>query len=661
MRLLIFSGGLLALGGLAAILAAKSRRWACLLGSATAALGCAVGLWPALHAALGAPAQSVHLAWPLPGMSLALELDALSGFFLVPTLLICALAAIYGAGYLLDSKKPVGLAWLSYNLLVLSMTLLMLARNGILFLLAWEVMSLASFFLVCFENDDPAAREAGWVYLIATHLGSAFLLALFVLMAKASGSFDFAAWNLLPMTSARAGLLFIFATVGFGTKAGFLPLHVWLPEAHPAAPSHVSAVMSGVMIKTGIYGLLRFYLMLKTPPPWCGGLLVAIGLASGIVGVLFALAQHDLKRLLAYHSVENIGIISLGLGLGMLGVSWHCVPLAVLGFGGGLLHVLNHALFKGLLFLGAGSVLHATGARELDHLGGLLKRMPWTGTTFLVGAAAISGLPLLNGFVSEFLIYLGSFKSLASGQSPAAPALLAIAGLALIGGLASACFAKAFGIVFLGEPRTSHARHAHESGPAMTWPMTILSAACVAIGLLPWLVVRGMGPVIAAVTRLSGAEVGPVLGEAGSVLWAVTLAAGLLLGAALLLALLRRGLLSGRQVETAPTWDCGYALPTPRMQYTASSFAQPLLGFFWPVLRTRERQAGLQGLFPGASSWMTETRDTYREFLFEPLFTGVRRLLDRMRGLQQGRMQLYVLYVGLALVALIVWAMEVGP
>jgi formate hydrogenlyase subunit 3/multisubunit Na+/H+ antiporter MnhD subunit len=660
MRLLILSCGLLASGGLAALLAAKSRRWSCLIGAGTAVLGCAVGLWPALSAALGAPAQSVRLAWPLPGMSLALELDALSGFFLVPTLLICALAAVYGAGYLRDCKRPVGLAWFAYNLLVLSMALVMLARNGILFLLAWEVMSLASFFLVCFENDDPAVREAGWVYLIATHLGSAFLLALFVLMAKASGSFDFAAWNMLPLPAARAGLLFIFAVVGFGTKAGFLPLHVWLPEAHPAAPSHVSAVMSGVMIKTGIYGLLRFYLMLESPPDWCGWLLLVIGLASGVVGVLFALAQHDLKRLLAYHSVENIGIISLGLGLGMLGVSWRCAPLAVLGFGGGLLHVLNHALFKGLLFLGAGSVLHATGARELDHLGGLLKRMPLTGATFLVGAAAISGLPLLNGFVSEFLIYLGSFQSLIAPRVPAAPALLAIGGLALIGGLASACFAKAFGIVFLGEPRTGHAQHAHESGPAMIWPMAILSAACVAIGLLPWLVVRALGPLLEAVTRLPAAEVEPVLGATGAVLATVTLAAGLLLGAALLLTLLRRGLLSGRQVETAPTWDCGYALPNPKMQYTASSFAQPLLAFFWPVLRTRQRLAGLQGLFPGASSWMTETRDTYREFIFEPLFAGVRRLLGRMRGLQQGRMQLYVLYVALALLVLLVWAMKGG-
>ena len=660
MRPLILSGGLLALGGLAALLASKSRRWACLLGASGAVLGCAVGLWPALSAALGEPAQSLRVAWPLPGASLTLELDALSGFFLIPTFLVSGLAAVYGAGYLLDSKRPTGLAWFSFNLLILSMMLVMLSGNGVVFLLAWELMSLASFFLVCFENEAPAAREAGWIYLVATHLGSAFILVLFVLMAKASGSFDFGAWKGLPLGPAFAGLVFLLTVTGFGTKAGFLPLHVWLPEAHPAAPSHVSAVMSGVMIKTGIYGLLRLYCLLSSPPHWCGWLLLAIGLSSGVAGVLFALAQHDLKRLLAYHSVENIGIISLGLGLGMLGLSWGCLPLAVLGFGGGLLHVLNHAIFKSLLFLGAGSVLHATGARELDHLGGLLKRMPWTGATFLVGAAAISGLPLLNGFVSEFLIYLGSFKALISPWFPAAaPALLAIAGLALIGGLASACFAKAFGIVFLGEPRTGRAEHAHESGPAMTLPMVVLASACVAIGLLPWLAVQAMGPLLESVTRLPAPQIHATLAEAGGILTRIALTACLLLGTALLLTILRRLLLSRRQISAAPTWDCGYALPTARMQYTASSFAQPLLTFFWPVLRTRERQAGLQGYFPGASSLTTETRDTYRELLFEPLFAGIRRLLGRLRGLQQGRMQLYVLYVGLALVALLIWAMEV--
>ena len=277
----------------------------------------------------------------------------------------------------------------------------------------------------------------------------------------------------------------MLALVGFGTKAGFIPLHVWLPEAHPAAPSHVSAVMSAVMIKTGIYGLVRVMMLLGAPQAWWGWVLCGIGLSSGVIGVLLALAQHDLKRLLAYHSVENIGIIALGLGVGTLGLCAGLPAVAVMGFAGALLHVLNHALFKGLLFLAAGNVVHSAHTREIDHLGGLLRRMPRTGAIFLIGAAAISGLPPLNGFISEFLIYLASFKGAVTLEGAnSVPMLATIAGLALIGGLAAACFTKAFGIVFLGQPRSEHAEQAHEVGLAMVMPGVVLAAACILIGLL---------------------------------------------------------------------------------------------------------------------------------------------------------------------------------
>ena len=364
------------------------------------------------------------------------------------------------------------------------MLLVVVARNGVLFLMSWELMSLASFFLVTLEDEKESVRRAGWIYLVAMHLGTAFLLALFLLLGKNAGSLDF---ERLSTAAAPSGVFFLLAVIGFGTKAGFIPMHVWLPEAHPAAPSHVSAVMSGVMIKTGIYGLLRMLTLLGPPPAWWGWTLVAIGVVSGILGVLYALSQHDLKRLLAYHSVENIGIIALGLGVGVLGISYQNPTMAALGLTGGLLHVVNHAVFKSLLFLGAGSVLHATGTGELDRLGGLLKRMPVTGATFLIGAAAISGLPPLNGFVSEFLIYLGAIAGLGS-QAHIAPAwplmsVLVVGGLALIGGLAAACFTKAFGIVFLGEPRSGEAAHAHEAGAAMRWPMVVLAGLCVLIGL----------------------------------------------------------------------------------------------------------------------------------------------------------------------------------
>ena len=357
--------------------------------------------------------SNLRATWPVPFGEFFIELDPLTAWFLLPTLLLSALSAIYGVGYLRSwqGRRSLGPVWFFYCLLVLGMVLVLVARNAVLFLVAWELMALASFFLVTFEHERESVREAGWIYFVATHLGTAFLLAFFLLLARETGSMDFDVWAEKGIhTQGLAGILFLLAVVGFGTKAGFMPLHVWLPEAHPAAPSHVSALMSGVMIKTGIYGLLRAFTFLGMPPLWWGWVLIGIGLTSGVLGVLFALAQHDLKRLLAYHSVENIGIIALGLGVGLLGMSTGSSMLIVLGFGGALLHVVNHALFKGLLFLGAGAVLHGTGTLEIDHLGGLLKRMPWTAATFLIGAVAISGLPPLNGFVSEFLIFFGAFK-----------------------------------------------------------------------------------------------------------------------------------------------------------------------------------------------------------------------------------------------------------
>src|SRR5260370_23854303 len=377
------------------------------------------------------------MAWDVPYGSRFLDLDPLSGFFLIPVFVLCALAAIYGADYLeaYRGKKSLAPPWFFFNLLVASMVVVILARNGVLFLMAWEMMALSSFFLVTFESEKESTRQAGWIYLVASHIGTAFLLALFILLGRANGSLDFDRFSV----SSGAGLLFVLALVGFGTKAGFIPLHVWLPEAHPTAPSHVSAVMSAVMIKTGIYGIVRVMMILGAPQAWWGWVLCGIGLSSGVIGVLLALAQHDLKRLLAYHSVENIGIIALGLGVGTLGVRTGLPAVAAVGFAGALLHVLNHTLFKGLLFLAAGNVAHSTHTREIDHLGGLLRRMPRTGVIFLIGASAISGLPPLIGFSIEFLIYLANFKGAVSLDGiNSVPMLATITGLPFIGVLAPA-------------------------------------------------------------------------------------------------------------------------------------------------------------------------------------------------------------------------------
>jgi formate hydrogenlyase subunit 3/multisubunit Na+/H+ antiporter MnhD subunit len=650
MFLVLLGLGILVLSGLASLLAHRSPRLATGFGVGGAVAGSLIALAPVLGVLGGWQVEPLRWPWAVPFGEFHIALDALSAWFLLPILLLSAAAAVYGAEYLWPyrERKSLGPPWFFYNVLVASMALVVLARNGVLFLVAWEVMALASFFLVTFEDEKESVRAAGWTYLVATHLGTAFLLAMFVLLGREAGSLDFDAFGKAAIAPALANLLFMLAVIGFGTKAGFMPLHVWLPEAHPAAPSHVSAIMSGVMIKTGIYGLVRVVAVLGAPPAWWGWLLVGIGLTSGIAGVLFALAQRDLKRTLAYSSVENIGIIALGLGLGVVGRSTGSNALLALGFGGAMLHVLNHALFKGLLFLGAGAVAHGTGSRDMDRLGGLLKRMPKTGTAFLVGAAAISALPPFNGFIGEFLIYLGAFKGAVTMPSPSVvPALAVIVGLALIGGLAAVCFTRAFGMVFLGEPRSEAAAHAHEPGLAMRLPMWVLAAGCVLVGLgapLVWRVVTRAFGIAEEYHALAALPLTWIV--VGSVVFL------LLIGA---LALLRRKLLAGRPVGESATWGCGYAQPTARMQYTASSFSQPVSDQFHALLGTRAKFEPPAGYFPRASSLATETPDVCSEKVFGPAFAGIDRALSRLRWLQHGTVQIYVLYIALTLLALLVW------
>ncbi|NLF40725.1 hypothetical protein GX586_14880 [bacterium] len=650
----LMAAALLVACGAAAVVAGRGRA-AHAIGASGAVAGCLLGIIPALCAACGAGVSSLQHPWHLPLGSFHVQLDALSGFFLAVILLVSGLAAVYGAGYLRaeGGKRHLGAAWFFYNMLVASMMLVVIARDSVLFLISWEVMALASFFLVVFEHERAEVREAGWTYLAATHIGTAFLCAMFIMMARDTGTFDwYGADGRAQASAAHAGLFFALALVGFGTKAGFVPLHVWLPEAHPAAPSHVSAVMSGVMIKTGIYGIVRLMTQTAAPPLWWGWALVAIGAVSGVFGVFFALGQHDIKRLLAYHSVENIGIIALGLGLGLLGLGTGNALLAATGVAGALLHVANHALFKSLLFLGAGAVAHATGTRNIDELGGLLKRMRVTGATFFVGAAAICALPPLNGFISEFLIYTGSFAAVSREPfGVAVPALATLGSLALIGGLACACFAKVFGIVFLGEPRTARAAAAHEAGAAMRVPMIILASLCALIGMAsPLVLSRVLAPSLGLVGGDKGAL--PLL---GSMLAIVSCAAGLLLGIIALLWLLRRAMLSRRRVGRGPTWDCGYARPAARMQYTGASFAEPLIEPLRAAAGVTRDETLPAGLFPRQGRYETHATDMFRARVFAPFVRACMRLVGPLQRLQHGRLQLYVLYIAITFIILLVW------
>ncbi|GMU56558.1 MAG: hypothetical protein AMXMBFR33_57040 [Candidatus Xenobia bacterium] len=597
---------ILVVGGLATLF--LNHRWVALVTAAAGFLTILEGSGQVL--ALQTP-QSLELPWAVPGGSFSLLLDPLAAFFLVPAALLGILASVYAVGYFPRPGRRS--TWFFLHLMMAALGLVLLARNGVLFLVAWEVMALASFFLVTSEDEQRQVRQAGWIYLVATHLGSFFLIAFFAITP------DFGQSGVGPVA-------FALGLIGFGSKAGLVPLHIWLPEAHPVAPSPVSALLSGVVINTGIYGLMR---ALSHPPEHAraiGWTLLLVGAITALTGVLFALAQRDLKGLLAYSSVENMGLVCLGLGLGLLGQ-----PLATAA---AMLHLLSHGVLKSLLFLAAGSVLHQTHTRDLEEMGGLLRRMPRTGLAFLVGAAGLAGLPPLGGFITELLLLLCAVQAM---QHNVLAGLVTLLTVALVAGLALAAFTKAFGIAFLGEPRSQRAAHAHDPGPLMLTPMALLALA--ALGLAagtPWLL-------------------SSTYPEQAAVLASLLSFTGLVVALAAALYALRSQLLKTRPVGAAPTWDCGYLAPSARMEYTGLSFTQPLTDLFASVLHHRVRQPRMEPIFPAEESFSDETPDLFEDEVYRPMLEGLERLSGLLRRLQHGRVQLYVLYVLITLVGLLAW------
>jgi hydrogenase-4 component B len=616
----------------------------------------AAGLGAAFMRLLGSGDAIAAFPWQAAGDALV-GLDALSAFFLIPVFLVGGLGSIYGLGYWPRGRYPRSARRLEtfWGSLVAGLALLVIAKHALSFLLGWEAMALSAFFLVVTEDFRKESRRAGLVYLIATHIGTLVLFGFFVLWRHATGSFAFEALGRESMGGGAMNLLFLLALVVFGLKAGMMPLHFWLPGAHASAPSHVSAILSGVVLKMGIYGLLRFLLLVEAPPLFWGILILVAGGASSLFGVAFALGQHDLKRLLAYHSVENIGIILMGLGLAIVGRSTGNDLLLVLGLAGALLHVWNHSLFKSLLFLCAGSVLRSTHTRELDRLGGLSRSMPFTAAAFLVGAVAICGLPPLNGFVSELLLYLGLLGGLSAQGSGFALAALAVPVLAATGALAVACFVKVYGTAFLGLPRSAAARLAHEAPLAMRLSMLVLALACLFIGLAPALLAplldeliapwrAGTAPALPGLLSLAPLK---TLGILQSLL-AATLA---LLVALPLLAVRRRG--RTRALPAPGTWDCGYAAPTARMEYSSSSFAATIVGLFAWLLRPRTRQKAVEDCFPGPSGFATEVEDAVLDGVLGPAWRGIEGALSPFRRLQQGLTQNYILFILVTVMALL--------
>ena len=582
--------------------------------------------------------------------SLAFRIDGLSAFFLVAIFAICFIATIYSFHYMEHSRNALRTAvnYFFFSILIVSMALVVTASNMIAFMLSWEIMSLSSFFLVIYKHNSAESRKAGYLYFIFSHVGALFIFTAFGIVYGYSGSFGFEGIGLLSETAKI--LVFIFSFIGFGSKAGVFPFHVWLPHAHPAAPSHISAVMSGVMIKTGIYGIVRMYVLLDFHTPVFGNIVLVAGVVSGILGIVYALGQQDLKRLLAYSSVENIGIILIGLGIGMIGVSSGNPLMAVLGFTGGFFHVLNHSIFKSLLFMGAGMVLHKTKKRSIDALGGLLKNMKITGMAVIIGSLAICGLPPFNGFVGEFFIYIGGFKGVGLDNSAFAMSCFAIISLAVIGGLALACFTKVIGIAFQGEPRTKAAENADEKGATMLLSMLILACACILIGIFPKIIIWMP---LKAVSSLGLGYDLSLLEPFGLMTANITLAATIFLIVLLLVIAIQWFFYREKTIVKSGTWGCGFTQPTVKMQYTGSSYASFILDFFQPAAPLDEDHPKITGRFPDKTYYQSHVNDIAELHMKRVVVNPVLFLFDKLRWIQHGDIHLYIGYILLAIILLL--------
>jgi formate hydrogenlyase subunit 3/multisubunit Na+/H+ antiporter MnhD subunit len=659
MILLLLAMGLPVATGAAALFLSRWPGLATGCGAGGIFIGCLLGLVSTLRVLLSGTPIAWQRAWETTHGVFSVEVDALSAFFLLPVFGLSALAAVYGSDYWLAYRhsKALGGAWLFFSLFISGMALVLVARTVVLFLMAWEVMSVAAFCLVTFEQEKVEVRQAGWIYLIATHLGVIFLFIAFLLLGRHAGSLQFEVFRAMSgVGSGWSGPIFMLALVGFGTKAGLVPFHVWLPEAHPAAPSHVSALMSGVMIKMGIYGIMRILTFLEEPAGWWGLSWAGFGLLTSLVGVSLALHQRDMKRVLAYSSIENIGLISLALGLGLWGRASHTPAIAVLGTTAALLHIWNHSFMKGLMFLAAGSVLHGSGTKDMGKCGGLLKRMPWTGTLMLIGAVAIAALPPLNGFVSKWLIYLTLMQcglTVDNGYNLAA--LLAVGVLALVGGMAALTFVRLTGMVLLGSPRSDAALHAHESSRWMIAPMLLLVLLCLIGAVMPQEVAELSFGVVnqivsndasPAVLRASGARI-DVVGDFNA--W-------ILIGAALVAGLLLARTEVASQAYRS-TWGCGFARPAKRMQYTGGSFAEIFAERLLPrFLRPRTTRTVSDDLFWSKSEFALSSADPFSDRGYLPLFRNLADRFSRLRVLQQGKVHVYLVYIMVVVVLSLGWA-----
>lgn len=655
-----FAIGLALLSAIVSLFSARVPRLLRVLATPLFSLAGLVALVAGLIALFNGEVATAELPLGLPWLPWQVRLDALSGFFLSVIGVVSFAVGIYAVSYVRgyehgrDSLPVLGGFT---GLFLTGMLLVVLADSAFLFMVAWELMSLSSYFLVAFHHDHPANRRAAFLYLLMAHIGGLAILLGFGVLASFGDGFAFNAMRTAELSPAWASLAFALAFFGFGLKAGLVPLHAWLPEAHPVAPSHISALMSGVMLKVAVYGFIRVVFDLIGQFHWQWGVAVlAIGSISALMGVLYALMQHDLKRLLAYSSVENIGIIFTGLGLALLFMATGNEVLGAVAFVAALYHSLNHALFKGVLFMGAGTILHATSERDLEKMGGLLRRMPWTGLFFLVGCIAISGLPPFNGFVSEWLTFQSALQAwqLESGVLRSLVAIAA-AMLALTGALAAACFVRVYGVAFLGQARSRPVRRARQAPLSMRVGQGLLAGLCLLLGVLPTSFIGMLNAVPQQVlghglTQATAhgwlwlTPISPRIASYGAPLVAIVLLVTLVLG----LWLLGRGV---RRARRCNAWDCGFAPPNPGMQYTATAFAQPIRRVFGLLFHIEERVERQPG---GQLRHRLQVSDRVWELCYLPIARVVEKGARQVTRLQSGSVRVYLGW-SLATLLILLW------
>ena len=656
------------MGAVAALLLHKNNKLCTYAAFVSSSVASILGMIFAVSVITGETLSFTFMSNPI--IAVSVYVDKLSAFFIFTLSIIVFAVSIYSIGYVKEyfGKKDVGYLGFLYNIFIVSMILVITAGNAVMFLIVWELMSILSYFLVIYEHENENTRKAGFTYIVMTHIGTGFIIISFLILSGATDSFNFNTFHGVgaQLPSLLKDVAFLCAFIGFGTKAGIVPFHIWLPYAHPAAPSNISALMSGVMIKIGVYMIIRFaFDFLGADVIWWGVLVLVTGIVSALVGIIYAVAESDMKKMLAFSSIENIGIILLGVGAAMIFISSGYPKIAAFGLIAALYHVINHAVFKSLLFMGAGSILYSTHTRNIEKLGGLIKKMPYTAGFFLIGVMSISAFPPFNGFISEWMLFQTLLESIYLSSNVVTIAILSSgAGLALTSALAAMCFAKAFGIGFLALPRSSHAENAREVPVTMLSGMGILSLACLILGIIPHYAVRILdsisNPIIG---QTIAAELSPehsiatIFSGFGSI-------STLLLVLVMLVPLtIITVLLPMKSKCRSETWGCGQPVLTARNEYTATAFSNPIRVWLKNLYRGEQ---DTQMMYSGSRfvkesiKFNSHIEPIFERYLYTPIIDLVQTVSRSFKVIQAGSIHIYIAYTFAALIILLMYILVEG-